>query len=113
MFKIIMTAVFMYLMSIIGANSVEFLKDGKPVEVPICGGFPGFECKKDQWCDYPANAVCGAVDQFGTCKPRPKNCPKSFIPVCGCDGQNYGNDCEAAAAGIDVAYVGYCRAAPK
>jgi hypothetical protein len=75
----------------------------------VCGGFPGFQCNADQYCDYPAGTICGDADQFGTCRPRPQNCFKIYLPVCGCDGATHPNACEAAAKGTDVAYAGPCR----
>jgi hypothetical protein len=35
-------------------------------------------------------------------------CPEIYMPVCGCDGMVYGNDCEAQAAGVDVDLTGSC-----
>jgi len=36
-------------------------------------------------------------------------CPFVLQPVCGCDGKNYGNACEAEAAGLLHWSSGYCK----
>jgi Cys-rich repeat protein len=74
-----------------------------------CGGFAGFACAADEWCDYPDDAPsCGAADHIGTCRPRPEACPEIYGPVCGCDGSSYPNECYANAAGVDVWASGLC-----
>lgn len=89
--------------------AAEMSVRGKNMNVPVCGGFIGIPCSDKQWCDYPPGAACGIGDQFGVCRSRPEVCPKSFIPVCGCDGKTYPGSCEAAQHGVSTAYVGSCR----
>ncbi|HHH27164.1 MAG TPA: protease inhibitor [Polyangiaceae bacterium] len=88
-------------------------KGGCGSDVPIgqdddtCGGIAGIQCGAGEFCDWEQN-TCGIADELGTCKPLPQACSEIYQPVCGCDGQTYGNACEANASGISVASDGEC-----
>ena len=77
----------------------------------MCGGFAGFTCASDQWCDYDdtlGGGACGIADGSGVCRERPEFCPEVYSPVCGCNGETYSNECDANAAGVDVFASGKC-----
>ncbi|RPI42318.1 MAG: hypothetical protein EHM59_18130, partial [Betaproteobacteria bacterium] len=70
-----------------------------------CGGLAGLACAADEYCNFPISAQCGAADQTGTCEASPQACDAIFDPVCGCDGQVYGNACAAQQAGVAARLV--------
>lgn len=76
-----------------------------------CGGLIGTTCGAGSYCEFGATEACGFADQRGTCQKKPEACAEIFQPVCGCDGKDYGNPCEANAAGTSVAKNGECHAA--
>ena len=72
-----------------------------------CGGLLGLICLEGYYCDWPDDS-CGAADATGVCRPVPETCTPVEQPVCGCDGTEHGNACEAAMRGADVDGNGGC-----
>ncbi len=89
------------------AAGVSVSSDGEcESEQKVCGGIAGAGCPDDQYCRLEVGTCC--CDFTGFCEAIPAACDAVFVPVCGCDGVTYGNECEAAAAGVSVSEVGAC-----
>jgi hypothetical protein len=67
------------------------------------------QCGVGQFCRF----ISGACTGTGKCESRPGGCPEVLDWVCGCNGVDYQNECEAHAAGVNVAQKGKCPAPPK
>ncbi|MCC7541721.1 MAG: hypothetical protein IT379_36215 [Deltaproteobacteria bacterium] len=76
-----------------------------------CGSRGLGPCPEGQFCNHPISAICGWADGPGVCTTPPDACIDLYAPVCGCDGNTYGNSCYAALAGVSVQREGACERA--
>ena len=71
---------------------------------PDAGG-SSCNCAPNQYCQYRTPLSCGGP---GQCVMRPVGCNRILDPVCGCDGNDYSNECVANRSGVDIDYRGRC-----
>lgn len=74
----------------------------------MCGTRGAGPCAPGLFCLHEERAACGETDAPGTCQEPPTACTRDYRPVCGCDGQTYGNACSAHAAGVSIRRQGEC-----
>lgn len=90
-------------------NGLEVEVEEPEPEAPTPCTIAGvMDCAANEYCDFPEMSACGDAGVTGICALRPEGCGHVFKPVCGCDGKNHSNACQAAASGTDVRAAGDC-----
>lgn len=88
---------------------VQHVATGTITGDEACGGFAGLGCGAGEYCDVTTANACGGADLMGVCKPLGELCNQVYVPVCGCDGKTYANDCERVQAQVQLAHDGACN----
>jgi len=81
-------------------------------EEPMHCGSPN-DCFVGDECTGPAGFPSDPEAYWCIPGPTRCDCPGVFEPVCGGDGRNYINACEAACAGVGIRHEGYCEEPPR
>ena len=73
-----------------------------------CSAAPPVACTGGLTCDLDTPNRCAAGSEPGHCIVLPTSCPSTGMPVCGCNGTTYNNDCARQMARAQLNHTGAC-----
>lgn len=68
------------------------------------------DCRDDEFCKVETgDCRKRSTTISGKCTEKPEMCTLDYNPVCGCDGETYGNACQADGYGVSIVSEGECN----
>ena len=87
--------------------------ENPPCQLPQATCDSDEDCFENEMCNFQLDSCGTSPEDEGRCIRRPTGCNGQVDFACGCDGQTYLNECDAAVHGFDIDRNGGCAAPPN